>query len=215
MITPISLESEIEVTKRQLEQVKEIGAERFHIDIIDGLYADNLTVAPADLQALDLGRMAVDLHLLVDDPVEWIPECAALKPTRIFAQIERMGNIEDYIERLREQGKIKIGLALDITTPIESLRSQVLSQIDGVLLMSVKAGYSGQEFDKRVLPRIKELRKRWRGWIVIDGGINPETYRQVMEAGASEAGANSALWRGDFEENFKKFMQVEGKWQRK
>lgn len=206
MITPISLESDIEVVRHQLAAVKKVGVERFHIDIIDGLFADNVTVAPADLQELDFSGVKIDLHLLVDDPTEWVEECVALKPDRIFAQIERMGNIEYFIETMRGYGDVKVGLGIGLDTPLASLHDDTLKEVDAILLMAIEPGFGGTPFHPQVIEKIKELRRRWSGWITIDGGINPETYAQVLRAGASEAGANSALWSGDFEENIKKFM---------
>lgn len=209
MITPISLESDIEVTRRQLAAIRNVSADRFHIDIIDGMYADNITVAPADLQGLDLSGINLDLHLLVDDPVEWLPECVAIQPARIFAQIERMGNIEFFIAALRDFGSAKVGLGVGLHTPIAALSDDVLKRVDGVILMAIEPGFGGTPFHPDVLPKIKELRQRWDGWIVIDGGMTPETYAQVLKAGASEAGANSALWKGNFAENWKKFEEVQ------
>lgn len=212
MITPISLESDIDVVRGQIDRARRIGATRFHIDIIDGLFADNITVAPADLQALDLSEINVDFHLLVDDPAEWLEECVALKPARIFAQIERMGSIEYFVQALRSYGTVQVGLGIGLHTPIESLTDAILGQTDAVLLMAIEPGFGGSPFHPEVLPKIHELRSRWDGWIVIDGGITPSRYTQVHLAGASEAGANSALWKGDFEDNFRKFAEEEAQW---
>jgi len=208
MIVPISLESDVGVIGKQLEMALKVEAERFHVDIIDGLYADNLTVAPADLQAINFGGIELDLHLLVDDPTEWIPECVALRPARIFAQIEKMGNIEHYLEVMKEHGEVKACIGVGLHTPIDSLEDGVLSGVDGVLLMAIEPGFGGSPFHPEVLPKIKELRKRYKGEIFVDGGMNPTTYALVKRNGASEAGANSALWRGDFEKNWKLFEGV-------
>lgn len=199
MIVPISLESDIEVVKDQVEKIRTKKEKRIHIDIIDGLYADNVTVAPADLQAINFGGIELDLHLLVDDPVEWIPECVALTPTRIYAQIEKMGNIEYYIETLREHPEVKVNLGIGLDTPVESLGAETLNKIDGVLLMAIEAGFGGTPFHEKVLPKIKALRSRYEGEIFIDGGIDPTRYKEVLAAGASEAGANSAYWKGEFD----------------
>lgn len=208
MITPISLESDVDIIKSQITKAKLAGSQRFHIDIIDGLYADNLTVAPADLQEIDLTGIQVDLHLLVDDPAEWIEECIVLKPTRILAQVERMGNVHSYIDKVKGYSETGIGLGLGIKTPISSLDNKILERVDAVLLMAIEPGFGGTPFQSGVIPKIRELRSRWGGWIIVDGGINPEILSQVLQAGASEAGANSAMWRGDFEDNWRRFAEV-------
>ena len=145
VVTPIVLESDAVEIQRKADLAKSF-ARTFHIDIIDGLYADNLTIAPADLQGLRLSPLAVDLHLLVDDPVEWLPECVALKPARIIAQVERMGNIDHYLAAIREYGKIGVGLGVGIHTSLSEIEDEVLAQTDVIILMAIEAGFSGNLF---------------------------------------------------------------------
>ncbi len=207
VVTPIVLEQDMRVISEHAAIAKTF-AHTFHVDIIDGMYADNITVAPADLQGIDFSPLAVDIHLLVDDPVEWLPECAALSPARIFAQIEKMGSIEHYIEVLRGHGGVGIGLGVGIHTPLSELTKEILEKVDGIILMAIEAGFSGNPFLPAVLPRIKELRGRYAGPIVIDGGINPEHAKLCFEAGASEIGANSFMWNGNPEENYRRLLEV-------
>jgi ribulose-phosphate 3-epimerase len=164
---------------------------------------------------LDISGILLDIHLLVDDPTEWIEECVALKPDRIFAQVERMGNIEYFVQALAGYGGVRVGLGLGIATPLTTLTDHILGDIDSVLLMAIEPGYSGRQFDPAVITKIQELRKRWDGTIAVDGGINPETYIQSLSAGATEAGANTALWKGDFETNLQSFNTAEDVWRKK
>lgn len=196
-VTPIIMESDERVVGEKLLQLNRQRIGKVHIDIVDGLFADLITIAPADLQQFDLSTYEVDLHLLVDDPVEWIEECVALKPKRLIAQIEKMGSQQAYLETVNSY-EVKGGLALRIETPIEEIESDILDQCSAILLLSIEPGTSGNPFDERVIPKIIELRKIYKGGILIDGGINPKTYKMIIEAGASEAGANSAWWRGEF-----------------
>lgn len=197
MITPIIMESDIEEVGRKLAALKEQKAERVHIDIADGLFCELLTIAPSDLQAFDLSKIKLDIHLLVDDPTEWIEESVALKPDRLIAQIERMGSQISYLEQV-EGYKVEGGLALKIETPVEELEQEALAKCKTILLLAIPAGTTGSLFDERVIKKIKELRKVYDGNILIDGGINEETYKKVIAAGASETGANSAWWRGEW-----------------
>jgi ribulose-phosphate 3-epimerase len=185
-----------------------VQASSFHVDIIDGYYADNITVSPADLQELDFGSLQLDIHLLVDDPTEWVEECIALSPNRLIAQVEKMGSIEHYIEVVRGYGGAQVGIGVGLYTPITSLSPAILKTVDVILLMAIEPGFGGTPFHPAVLPKITELRAKWSGTIITDGGINPETYKEVLQAGADEAGANSALWRGDFAANWHNFLQV-------
>lgn len=193
MITPIIMESDIEVVKSKLGKLSELGEKRVHIDIGDGFFSDLLTIAPADLQQFDLSRFAMDIHLLVDDPSEWIEECVALKPSRLIGQVEHMGSQGFFVDTVDSYG-VKAGLALKVETPIEEIESEILSKCSVILLLAVPAGTSGSPFDDRVLEKIKKLRSKYSGFILIDGGVNDETYKRVIAAGANEAGENSAYW---------------------
>lgn len=198
MITPIIMESTIGVVKQKLGVLYERKKETVHIDIGDGLFSDLLSISPADLQEVDLTGMKWDLHLLVDDPTEYIEECVALAPTRLIAQVERMGSQIRYLETVESYGASG-GLALKIETPIEELDKEALEKAEAIILLAVPAGTSGSKFDMRVISKIKALRLIYKGTIIIDGGINPETYKLVIESGANEAGANSSYWKGLFE----------------
>ncbi|EKD79986.1 MAG: hypothetical protein ACD_40C00229G0005 [uncultured bacterium] len=195
MITPIIMESDIEVVKEKVGMLRRQQEKRVHFDIGDGLFSELFTIAPADLQALDLGQMRIDFHLLVDDPAEWIEECVALGPKRIIGQIEHMGSKELFVETVAGYGG-EAGLALKMETPIEAVGKDMLTRVKTILLLEIPPGTTGSPFDMRVLDKIRELRGKFGGNILVDGGVNPETYKLAIEAGANEAGANSTWWGG-------------------
>jgi len=196
MITPIIMESDLSVVLAKMLVLKERKIDQVHIDIGDGLFSDLLTISPADLQELDTANIKMDIHLLVDDPLEWVEECVALNPKRVIGQIERMGSQQLFLESVASYG-IAGGIALKIETPIEEIEENVLLKCKTILLLAVPAGTSGSGFDERVIMKIKNLRKIYTGNILIDGGINNETYQQVMSAGASEVGKNSNYWKDE------------------
>lgn len=196
MITPIIMESDLSVVNAKLLALKERKVDRVHIDIGDGLFSDLLTIAPADLQELDTSHMKMDIHLLVDDPTEWIEETVALNPSRVIGQIERMGSQVLFLDSVAAYS-FRAGLALEINTPIEEIEKEALSKASVILLLAVPAGTSGSLFDDRVIDKIKELRKIYKGSILVDGGINKTTYKESIDAGAHEAGENSTYWKGE------------------
>lgn len=198
MITPIIMESNLDEVRAKLAFLHERGSKRVHIDIGDGLFSDLLTISPADLQEFELSKLEMDIHLMVDDPAEWIEECVALQPERLIAQIERMGSQKVFLESVGSYG-VEGGLALAINTPIEEIEKDALNLCKTILLLAIPTGTTGSPFDERVIGKIKSLRKIYSGKILVDGGINQETYRQIIKAGASEAGANSSYWRGEIE----------------
>lgn len=197
MITPIIMEANILAVEEKMALLRQQQQNRVHIDIGDGLFSELLTVAPADLQAVNMAGFGVDLHLLVDDPVEWIEECVALAPERVIGQIERMGSQKIFVETVLGYG-CQPALGLMIETPVDEIEKESLESCKTILLLAVPAGTTKSPFDERVLPKIAQLRKIYQGKILVDGGINKTNYQQVIERGADEVGANSSWWRGDF-----------------
>lgn len=193
------MESDLTVVAAKMLSLKEKRIDRVHIDIGDGLFSDLLTIAPSDLQEIDTANMKMDIHLLVDDPSEWIEECVALNPKRLVGQIERMGSQTLFLETI-ESYKCEGGLALEIDTPVDEIEKEALEKAKVIILLAIPAGTTGSPFDSRVIDKIKELRKIYKGSILIDGAMKPDTYKLVLEAGATEAGANSGWWEGKFDE---------------
>ncbi len=196
-VIPSLLESEIEEVEEKVARLP-AGSHRLHLDIIDGTYADDITITPADLQQIDLTRFGFELHLMVDDPMAWVEESVAIGPTGLIAQIERMGEQGIFVKWVKGYG-VSAGLALDLDTPIDAIEMDLFDDLNVVLLMSVRAGRSGQEFDERVIGKVSELRRNYRGKIAVDGGMNPSTARSVLAAGADEVVVNSYLWQSDQE----------------
>lgn len=202
-IVPSILEGNIKEVERKLSVLKD-GFERVHIDIVDGLFADNLTITPKDVAEFDKGRLKVDYHLMVDDPMAWVEECIDSGSSRIIAQVERMGSQEAFVDWVKGYDGVEVGLAIDLFTPIGEIESDVLQNLDSILLLGVKAGFGGQEFHKGVVDKINGLLEVFDGSIIIDGGVDPEVYKLVMEEGASEVAVNSYLWNTG---NIKKKME--------
>lgn len=198
MITPIIMESDLKVVAAKMLSLKEKKIDRVHIDIGDGLFSDLLTIAPSDLQEMDTSNMKMDIHLLVDDPSEWIEECVALNPKRVIAQIERMGSQEVFVDTVLGY-KCSAGIALKIDTDIEEIDPLAMKKVSTILLLAIPPGTTGSPLDTKIFQKIKDLRKIYDGSIMIDGAMDRETYAKVLEVGATEAGSNSAWWRGDYD----------------
>src|SRR5260221_12337308 len=146
-IIPAILTSDLnELT--ELEKKAEGVVDRIQIDIIDHKFADNSTVDPSVLKGIK-SNLNLDFHLMVKDPVEWVSHCirsGAKAEDRVIGQIEMMQNQNEFIEKVISSGSLP-GLAVDLPTNIDKLDQSVLSKIDVILLLSVPAGFSGQEFD--------------------------------------------------------------------
>ena len=170
--------------------------ERVQLDVVDGLFADNLTVTPEDLEEVDWGRLGVDVHLMVNDPMEWVEACLKLPGVRIIAQVERLGSQHMFVDWVKGYKEVKgMGLALDVDTPVEALDEEVFGEIEVVVLLAVRAGFQGQEFDQRVVDKVKLLRERFKGEIVVDGGVDESKVEMLKQVGVDGVAIGSFLWQ--------------------
>ncbi|SRR5260221_2717304 len=206
-IIPAILTSDLnELT--ELEKKAEGVVDRIQIDVIDHKFADNSTVDPSVLKNIQT-NLNLDFHLMVKDPIEWINHCLPGSNNRIIGQIELMQNQKDFVEKVISSGSLP-GLAVDLPTNIDKLDQSVLSKIAVILLLSVPAGYGGQEFDLNVWPKIeqvlkikKELSLNFK--ICIDGGITQELVKQMESAGVDEIAVGKRIFEPDLKSNLELF----------
>jgi len=191
-VIPGILEEDLTVIKRKLLKAAPY-VEWVQIDLADGILVDNETFS--DPQAFSDFQLPPfrELHMMVDNPIEQVDDWAESGFTRIISQIEGLKDPEAFIEAVGLHS-IEAGLALDLSTPV-SVIEPYLSMLDVVLLMSVEAGYSGQEFDPKVLNKIREVREIDEIIpIEIDGGINREAAGKCAEAGATRVVSTSYIY---------------------
>lgn len=201
-IYPSILTDSLSVFIHQVEAVKECDdISTLQIDVIDGYFADNLTVTPADLFEVDFGELQIDLHLMTEEPLDYIYEFLERKnelPVRaIIAQIEKMSYQLPFVEEAVSH-QWQVGLSLDLFTPLEAIDPAVWPQLDIVQLMSVEAGYQGQSLKPQTFEKIAKLKTLIPPdrniEIITDGGINFENISQIMAAGADSIAVGSLIW---------------------
>ncbi|MBU1256618.1 hypothetical protein KKA49_02955 [Patescibacteria group bacterium] len=187
-IVPAILEKSLKEFEEKLSLVWG-NVSRVQVDIIDGKFAEIITIGPEDLGQIDT-VVAFDAHLMVEKPEEWINRCVAGGIDRVFGQVEKMEDKVAFIGDAQAEG-LMVGLAYDIDTPLDGLE-EYINDLDAVLLMAVKAGEQGREFDERVLEKIKAVRKLSKTVdIVVDGGLNVENIKRCI----------AAEWAEEIEEN--------------
>ncbi|MDO8503906.1 MAG: ribulose-phosphate 3-epimerase [bacterium] len=186
--------------------------QRVQVDIIDGVFVNNRTVALESLEGIET-KLLLDIHLMVHEPDSWVERAVRTLADRIIGQVEMMSDQVRFIGHVQETGS-KIGLALDLLTPVSVIDPSILNNLDVVLVMSVKAGFGGQEFSKSALEKIKaldEIRSRdntpFR--ICVDGGVNAQNIREVRRAGADEVAVGQSLFAGDLAENIERLKKTE------
>ena len=179
----------------------------YHIDVMDDHFVPNLTWGPAFVKAImKETNLPIHLHLMVDNPEKWIDRIALREDDIFIFHVEALKNI-DVIDFLKKINGCKKGIALNPETAVKNI-FDVLEALDHVLIMSVNPGFSGQKFIPDVVEKVKTLKKMreeksLQFTIGIDGGINSENIKMVVDAGADEVGAASAIFsRGGTPDDF-------------
>lgn len=192
-IVPAILEKDISSFSEKVEKVKGL-VKKVQVDIIDGKFSQTVTVIPEALKELDL-PIELEAHLMVEEPHEWIDRCAEAGITAVYGQVESMSDKVKFIADAQFAG-LRAGLAYGLETPLIGLE-EVVSNLDGVLLMSSELGTQGKaDFDIKVLEKIKEVRKIDKNIkIVVDGGIDPNDIKLCFEAEWAEEISEDVLDR--------------------
>lgn len=185
--------------------------DRVQIDINDGSFLGVKTIEPLLLFDIETD-LNIDFHLMTKEPTTWVEDCVRGQADRIIGQIEKMNDQISFVGKVAEVGA-KVGLAVDIETPLDQLDESIMTSLDVILLMSYPAGHGGQKFDERVLEKIKSLKemrevdaKPFK--ICVDGGIDLDNIKRIKMAGADEAAIGKKLIEGDTEANFEKFIKA-------
>lgn len=216
-INPAILTDSLATFAQQLALVKQISeVKTIQIDIIDAVFADNITVNPSDLVDFDFADLTIDFHLMTEEPMDYVWElidCGQKLPTQsVIGQIEKMSYQLDFLEEIKKAGW-QSGLALNIFTPIENIDDSAWEYLDQVLLLAVEAGAQGQEFNTLVFAKIEELRDKIKKSnkeikIAVDGGIKYGQVQNLQKAGADQIAVGSALFDAeDFIKEFSKFKK--------
>lgn len=178
-IIPAILASTREEFEEKLKRVFGL-VDGVQVDIIDGQFAPTRTVSPEDLKSINT-VIKFDYQLMVKEPIEWLERCLTPQARGVYGHIERMADPAAFVAKAQVLG-LKVGLALDLDTPLERIRDYVWD-LDGIILMSVKAGASGQNFDERVLQKIEHARGlRDDLPLIIDGGLDVATIKRCIGA---------------------------------
>jgi len=189
LIIPAILTNDPNIARELLEKVEAAAVDRVQIDVIDGKFSNNKTVDPILFRDVD-ARLLLDYQLMVVDPINWVEKCIHAGADRIIGHVEKMSDQLEFVAKAQSVGA-RVGLGLDLTTPIESIDEEVVKDLDVVLVMSVPAGFGGQKFDPKVLDKIKKLadireKDHTPFKICVDGGITKDNIQDLENAGADE-----------------------------
>jgi ribulose-phosphate 3-epimerase len=180
--------------------IDEAGADWIHVDVMDGHFVPNITIGPGVVKALrpDTAK-PFDVHLMIAPVDRFLDAFAEAGADIITVHPEAGPHLHRTIQRVKALGK-KAGVSLNPATPAKAL-DYVLEEVDLVLVMSVNPGFGGQKFIPSQLRKIEAIANRVSKEsldviVEVDGGIDPETARQAVAAGAAALVAGTAVFRG-------------------
>ena len=197
-IAPSILSADFSKLGEEIKDVEKGGADYIHVDVMDGHFVPNITIGPLIVEAIrPITKLPLDVHLMIEDPDRYIEAFANAGADYITVHVEACRHLHRTLHLIKSLG-VKAGVVLNPATPVNMIQ-HVIKEIDMVLLMSVNPGFGGQSFIDGVLTKIREVKSLAEQYnpgleIEIDGGVNEETAKLCIEAGANVLVAGSAIY---------------------
>jgi ribulose-phosphate 3-epimerase len=197
-LAPSILAADFARLGEQVSEAEKAGADRIHVDVMDGHFVPNLTMGPPVVRSLRrVTRLPLEVHLMIEEPDRFLEAFVDAGADSLLVHQEGAANLHRTIQLIRSLGK-KAGVVINPATPA-SMLEEILPDVDLVLVMTVNPGFGGQEFIENTLGKIQRVRamiERTRPEIEleVDGGIEPDTAPLVVAAGARVLVAGSAVF---------------------
>lgn len=199
-IAPSMLSADFNRLAEDIAEIESYGVEYLHIDVMDGTFVPNISFGAMIFAGLRAkSQMVFDCHMMVDNPVRYIGDMAKAGADIITIHAEATKHLHSDLQAIKALG-VKAGVSINPGTSVEVIRP-VLSIVDLVLVMTVNPGFGGQSFIPECVEKIElldQLRKERQDYhyeIEVDGGVNDQTGRQCLEAGADVLVAGSYIFK--------------------
>lgn len=197
-IAPSMLSADFGNLAADVEMVNNSAAAMIHLDVMDGQFVPNISFGFPVIEAIaKVARKPLDAHLMILEPDKWVDTLAKIGVETMNVHWEACTHLHRTVQAIRAAG-MKPAVTLNPATPVEFLRD-IITDVDMVLLMSVNPGFGGQKFIPQILDKTRRLRRMIeetgsKALIQIDGGVNLETGRQLVDAGADILVAGSYVF---------------------
>lgn len=198
IISPSILSANFSYLAKDLEMVNRSEADWFHIDIMDGVFVPNISFGfPVLKYVAEIATKPLDVHLMIVHPEKFIPEVKALGAHTMNVHYEACTHLHRVVQQIRDAG-MQPAVTLNPATPVAMLKD-IIEDVYMVLLMSVNPGFGGQKFIGHTVQKVRELRSLIdstgsKALIEVDGGVNMETGKLLVEAGTDVLVAGNAIF---------------------
>ena len=201
LISPSVLSCDFANIQRDVEMINNSNADWFHVDVMDGVFVPNISFGFPVIEAIKKhAKKPLDVHLMIQNPDQYVEQFKKSGADILTVHYEACTHLHRTIQVIKEAG-MKVGVALNPHTPI-ALLEDVIEELDLVLIMSVNPGFGGQKFIQNALVKVAQLKeliisKKSKALIEVDGGVNLETGKELVKAGADVLVAGSFVFNSE------------------
>ncbi|HZN95910.1 MAG TPA: ribulose-phosphate 3-epimerase [Myxococcales bacterium] len=199
LVAPSILSADFGRLAEEVKAVEAAGADWIHVDVMDGRFVPSITLGPLVVEAIRRAtRLPLDVHLMIVEPERHVADFVKAGASTVTVHVEACPHLHRTLEQIRGLGAMP-SVTLNPATPLSSIE-EVLGEVGMVLVMSVNPGWGGQSFIPASVEKVRRLRamldaRGAKARVEVDGGINPQTARQVVAAGADVLVAGNAVFR--------------------
>jgi ribulose-phosphate 3-epimerase len=201
IISPSLLSCDFANIQRDVEMLNQSKADWLHIDVMDGVFVPNISFGFPVVQAMHKhAKKPLDVHLMIVNPDQYVEEFKKVGAEYLTVHFEACTHLHRTIQLIKSHG-MKAGVALNPHTAVDVL-SEIINDLDLVLIMSVNPGFGGQKFIPQAVEKVRKLKKLIQNsgsnaLIEVDGGVNQETGKLLAEAGADALVAGSYVFNSE------------------
>lgn len=214
ILSPSILSADFTKLGEQLQVLDKAGAQYVHIDVMDGLFVPSISFGMPVIKSIRKATERVfDVHLMIEKPERYISEFADCGADMITFHVEATDKTAEIIDDIHARG-LKAGISIKPGTPVEAVKPY-LATVDMILVMTVEPGFGGQAYIDYCTDKVVAVKKLVEESgraidIQVDGGINKDNVKMVLDAGANVVVAGSAVFKDDIAKNVEDFLTLLG-----